>query len=222
MDVLTIAVHPDDETLGCGGTLLKHKAAGDRLHWLLVTAARPPLYDDRAIEQQRRQVEAVRGAYPFESFTWLEQPTTRLDTLSLEELIRPIRETITRLRPEVVYLPNRTDAHSDHRITFLAANAVLKSFYLKKLGVRRVLMCETPSETEAAPALPEAAFLPQVSVDVSGTLERKLEIFSLYASETQPGFLPRSPSAIEALARWRGAAVGVEYAESFMLLRELA
>jgi LmbE family N-acetylglucosaminyl deacetylase len=222
MNVLAIAVHPDDETLGCGATLLKHARGGDVLHWVVVTAATVAGYGEAAIAEQRAQVEAVERAYPFASVTWLGLPTTRLDTLPLDDLSVPIRQAVERIRPETVYLPNRSDAHSDHRQVFQASAAVLKSFYLRRLGVKRVLMCETPSETDAAPPLAEAAFVPQVYVDVSDTLRRKLEILSLYASEVQPGFLPRSLSTVEAVARARGGVIGVEHAEAFMLLREVA
>jgi LmbE family N-acetylglucosaminyl deacetylase len=92
---------------------------------------------------------------------------------------------------------------------------------MRSLGVSRVLACEVLSETDASPPFAENAFLPNVFVDVSDTLERKLEIMQIYETELHPGFLPRSPSALRAMARFRGATIGVEYAESFMLVREL-
>jgi LmbE family N-acetylglucosaminyl deacetylase len=222
MRVLAIAPHPDDETLGCGGTLLRHRAEGDELHWLLVTDASGPLWDDGYRQLQREQVEAVEAAFPFASLTWLRQPSTRLDALPMADLVEAIRDVIVAVRPDTVYVPNRSDAHSDHRVVFRAATAALKSFYLGGLGVRRVLAFESPSETDAAPALAEDAFVPNVFVDVSSTLERKLELFQLYASEVHPGHGPRSLSAVRAIARHRGAAVNVEYAEAFMLLMERA
>ena len=221
MNVLVVAVHPDDETLGCGGTLLAHAASGDDIHWLLLTAAHDPPYGPDAIRQQREQVEDVHAAYPFASRTWPRFPTTRLDTLPLDDLVSAIRDVVRDVRPEVVYVPNRSDAHSDHRVAFQACAAVLKSFYLRQLGVKRVLMCETPSETDAAVPLPESVFVPQVFVETSHTMERKLEILSLYRSEVQERFLPRSLSSVKAWDRARGSTIGVEYAEAFMLLWDL-
>lgn len=222
MRVLAIAAHPDDETLGCGGTLLRHLGAGDEIHWLIVTDASGPRWDDAYRELQRRQVEEVSTAFPFASRTWLDQPSTRLDTLPLGDLVEAVREVVAAVRPEVVYLPNRSDAHSDHRVVSRAAMAALKSFYLAELGVRRVLAFESPSETDTAPALAEGAFMPNVFIDISDTLERKLEIFGLFASEVHDGHGPRGMSSVRALARHRGATVGVEYAEAFMLLMERA
>lgn len=221
MNILAIAVHPDDETLGCGGTLLRLAAEGASLHWLLLTAIRPPHCPPEQVERQRRQVESVRGAYPFASLDWLEHPAVELERVSLGQLVKDIRAVVARVRPAWVFIPHRGDAHSDHRVAFAAVHAVLKSFYLRSLGVRRVLMCEVISETDAAAPLPECAFVPNLHVDISSTMERKLEIMALFQSELHPEPLPRSFSAIRAQARWRGATVAVPYAEAFMLLREV-
>jgi N-acetylglucosamine malate deacetylase 1 len=222
MTALSIAVHPDDETLGCGGALLKHAAAGEAIHWLIVTAVHEPEFSAQVAETQAKQVELVRNAYPFAGVHWLKLPATRLGSMPLGQIIAAIRDVVGKVRPSTVYVPNRSDAHSDHRVAFDASMAVLKSFYMTGLGVRRVLATEVISETDAAPALAENAFVPNVYVDVSETILRKLEIMSLFASELQTGDMPRTLGAIEALARYRGATVGLAHAEAFMLMREVA
>ena len=108
------------------------------------------------------------------------------------------------------------------RIAFDASMAVRKSFHMGSLRVRRVLACEVPSETDAAAPIFTNAFIPIVYVDISGTLARKVDILGLYESEVQPEPFPRAPSTVRALARHRGATVGVTYAEAFMLVREIA
>jgi N-acetylglucosamine malate deacetylase 1 len=148
-------------------------------------------------------------------------PATRMETLPLNDLLKGLRSTVERVRPEIVYVPNPSDAHSDHRVTGNASLAVLKSFYLRSLGVRRVLVCEVISETDAAPPFFSCPFQPNVFVDISDTLDRKIEIFSLFKSEVHTDPLPRSASAIRAQARVRGASVGLAYAETFMLVHEL-
>jgi LmbE family N-acetylglucosaminyl deacetylase len=220
MRILALSVHPDDETLGCGGTLLRQAAAGDTLHWLIMTAACSPEYSEPQIAQQTAQIEAVRQAYPFTTLHWLKFPTARLELQPLSELVQGIRRVIEKVRPDTVFIPNRSDVHSDHRITFQAAAGALKGFYLPSWGIHRVLACEVPSETDAAPPLGESAFLPTVFVDIGTLLDRKIEIMGLYVTEVQTGALPRTPSTIRALARVRGATIGVEYAEAFMLIRE--
>ncbi|MEI9897616.1 MAG: hypothetical protein WDN28_28100 [Chthoniobacter sp.] len=99
---------------------------------------------------------------------------------------------------------------------------MLKPFYMRKLGVRRVLSYETLSSTEAAPVLLHRIFAPNVYIDISPYLERKIEIMNLYASELHADPLPRGPGAIRALARYRGATIATDYAEAFMLIREVS
>ena len=113
------------------------------------------------------------------------------------------------------------DVHTDHHVIFEATLCVLKTFYMRKLGVRRVLCYETLSSTDAAPPQNHRAFLPNVYLDITPYIDKKIEIMALYKTESQPEPLPRSHSAIRALSRFRGAAIGVEYAETFVLIREV-
>jgi LmbE family N-acetylglucosaminyl deacetylase len=221
MRILAISVHPDDETLGCGGTLLRHAAGGDELAWLVVTQGHPPQWPAEVLERKADEVRAVAAAYRISRTIKLGFPTVRLDVVAQAELIERIREAIVETKPEVVYLVHDGDVHSDHHAVFQATLCVLKAFYMRKLGVRAVLSYETLSSTEAAPPQFARMFIPAIYRDITPHLEKKIEIMSLYATETQPDPLPRGPSAIRALARFRGAAIGVDYAEAFMLIREV-
>lgn len=220
-NILVIAVHPDDETLGCGGTLLKYASRGDHLHWMLLTAAHPADFSLEMIKQQEHQIDDVLQAFRFDALHWLKFPMTRLETFRITDLVNTIRKVIEEIHPEIVYVPNRSDVHSDHRVAFEATQSALKPYNMRGLGVRRILACEVSGETDAASPLVENAFLPTVFVDIGRTIERKLEIFKLYESEIQPEPMPRSFSAVRAMARMRGTTIGVEYAEAFMLIREI-
>jgi len=221
VDVLILSVHPDDEALGCGGTILKHAAAGDRVFWLIMTEAYEPQWSSDLIARKTAEVEDVAKAYGVDEFFKLKFPTTQLDVVPQSEMISGIRDVIGKVRPELVYMIHRGDIHTDHYATFLAAMSVLKPFYMAQLGVRRVLCYETLSSTEAAPAFVERAFVPNVFSDITPYLDRKIEIMDLYGSETHSDPFPRGPSAIRALARFRGATISVDYAESFILVREI-
>lgn len=221
MKVLTISAHPDDETLGCGGTLLAHGANGDELFWLIVTQAHEPQWSADVIRRKAAEVQKVAAAYGIVRTVKLGMPTVRLDTVPQAELMDAIRGAITEVRPEVVYLVHDGDVHTDHHTAFQATLGVLKAFYMRELGVRAILSYETLSSTEAAPPQSSRSFGPTVYRDITSYLETKIEIMRLYVSEAQPDPLPRGPSAIRALARYRGATIGVEYAEAFMLIREI-
>jgi LmbE family N-acetylglucosaminyl deacetylase len=221
MRILVIAPHPDDETLGCGGSLLKHKANGDSLSWLVATRGHEPQWSAEVLEQKEREISAVAAFYGFDNTFRLDFPTIKLDRVPIEEIIAAIREAIAEAKPDWVYLNHFGDVHSDHRVLFEATMSVLKPFYSAQHGVKRVLSYEVFSSTDAAPVNPARAFVPQVFTDVTQFLEQKLEIMALYESELQASPLPRALDSLRALARVRGATIGVEYAESFMLVREV-
>lgn len=219
-NILIVAPHADDETLGVGGTLLKHRAAGDQCTWLLTTTIiEHPDYPDAVQQQRAREIVHVSKQYGFAKVVVLPFLATRLDTYPLADVARQIGEVVASAQPAVVYCPHRGDAHSDHRITFEAVMACTKTF--RAPTVRSVLMYETPSETDFAPALPETAFLPNVFVDISAYLEKKLEILQVYTSELAAHPFPRSLTGVQALATLRGAAAQVAHAEGFMLLKDI-
>lgn len=221
MKVLTVSVHPDDETLGCGGTLLRHRDSGDELHWLLVTETFEPQWSAATIEKKAIEVEAVAEAYNMKTLTKLGMPTVKLNTVPDGELLGAVAETAGRIRPDIVYVVHGGDITRDHQIVSDAVLTVIKGKWLQKWGIRRVLSFETLSSTDAIPPYPHRAFTPNVFHDISNYLDRKIAIFEHYETERQKEPFPRAPSAIRALARYRGASVGVEYAEAFMLLREV-
>ena len=218
--ILVVAVHPDDETLGCGATLLKHKAAGADIHWLIITedkvenGASQTEIDIRALE-----ILQVSKMYGFHSIKNLKLTTMHVDEYSMSELIERISKEIKEIQPNIVYLPFKSDVHSDHRKIFEAAYSCTKTF--RYPFIKKVYMMETISETEFAPNTKEEAFIPNVFVDVSDFLEKKLDIMRVFQSELSVHPFPRSEENIKALATFRGAMAGVRYAESFMLLKEI-
>lgn len=221
MQVLVISTHPDDETLGCGGTLLKHRAAGDRLSWVVVTQVHEPRWSAEEMGQKSEEVRLVAEAYGVENCFKLGLPTVLLDTVPQVDIIAHLRDAIAEVKPEIIYLVHDGDVHSDHHAVFSATMSVLKPFHMANLGGRRVLSYETLSSTEAAPPQLARVFLPNVFSDITQYIDQKIDVMALYQSEIQRDPLPRGPSAIRALARFRGATIGVEYAEAFILIREL-
>jgi LmbE family N-acetylglucosaminyl deacetylase len=221
MRVLVIAPHPDDETLGCGGTLLKHRAAGDSVSWLIVTRGHEPQWSAEALANKEGEIERVAAAYEFEQVFRFDYPATLMDTLSQAEIIASVRQVIAEAQPHTVYLNHAGDVHSDHRIAFDSVVSAIKPFYTSRHGVMRLLSYETLSSTEAAPPDHARAFLPTVFCDITSFIEHKLEIMAFYHTEVQPYPMPRANESIRALARFRGAAIGVEYAEALMLIRDV-
>lgn len=221
MKELYISAHPDDETLGCGGTILKHLERGDEAYWLVATQAHEPEWSREIIEQKDAEVQCVAEAYGFARCFRLGFETTRLDLVPRADLIERIREVVAEVRPESVYVTHPGDVHTDHGYVYAATAAVLRGFHMKSFGVRRLLCYETLSSTDQA-SPHGAGFTANVFTDITPFLERKLELMALYETELHPEPLPRTMTAIRSLARYRGATIGVEYAEAFQLVRALA
>lgn len=216
--IMIISVHPDDETLGMGGTILKHKIAGDEIYWLIITGIKGfDKYSKEQVDLRDKEIQNVANKYGFNKIFTLNLPTMSLSSSSLLTLVPQISDVFKEVEPDTIYLINRSDAHSDHRVAFDAVMACTKSFrypYIKK-----VLMYECISETEFAPALPEKVFIPNYFVDISDYLDTKLTIMEIYDSELGDHPFPRSLENIKALAIFRGASVGVKYAEAFQLIK---
>lgn len=220
MKVLFISVHPDDETLGCGGTILKHSKMEDEIYWLIITKADEKLgFSNEFIVKRENQIKCVSQAYNFKEVYKLEFLTTRLHTIDFNELIEKISSVINKIEPEVVYMNNRSDIHTDHQMAAKAIMSCTKSF--RYPFIKKVLMYECISETEISPGLPENLFIPNVYSDITDYIDKKIDIMKSYESEVQEPPLPRSLDNIKALARYRGASCGCNYAEAFMLLREV-
>ena len=104
--VLCVAVHADDETLGCGGTLLKHKAQGDEIYWLLLTGLtrnHPCNFTDERIQKRDELVQHVKEAYGFDGLEYLELPTQLLHALDMRDIIKKISEVLKRIQPNIIY-----------------------------------------------------------------------------------------------------------------------
>ena len=220
MKILVIAPHPDDELLGCGGTLLRRKSEGAILGWVIMTKISEDTgWSKNSVQERENEIEQVRkglGVQPGHLFQ-LGFPTTKLDTSPMGELIAKVSEVFQTFQPEEVFIPHPGDVHSDHRITFEAVSACTKWF--RYPSVKRVLAYETLSETEFSLDSGKA-FQPNVFVDISQYIEQKLELLRIYASELGEFPFPRSETAIQALAQFRGSSSGFENAEGFELLLE--
>ena len=217
---LVIAPHPDDETLGCGGALLRHIAEGEEVHWLIMTTITQHVgFNQERIESRAKEIEKVASAYNFTSTKQADFVTTRLDTYPKSELIGVVSEMVNRVKPETIYLPYRNDVHSDHTEVFDAVISCTKSF--RYPSVKKVRAYETLSETEFSIHKEDGGFHPNLWIDVSEFLEKKIAIMKTYNGELGKHPFPRSEQNIRALATLRGATAGVNAAEAFVSLKEI-
>ena len=217
--IVVIAAHPDDEILGAGGTMAKHCDEGDEVSVLIMGQGITSRHDgpnqgegQSGLKEAAQKANALLGV---KTCQVLDFPDNRMDGVALLEVVKPIEEFIARTDPRIIYSHHDNDLNVDHRITAQAVFTAARP--LPESGVERILSFEVPSSTEWQFSGP--AFRPNWFTDISQQLERKLEALSCYESEMRPWPHARSVKAVEHLARWRGAAMGLEAAEAFSLGR---
>lgn len=217
MQILVVAAHPDDELLGCGGAVASLTMAGHSAIALILgeggTSRRAAAGKSgvvSALAQCARDGAAVLGAEPplFGSL-----PDQRFDEVALLNIVHRIEDVKQELNPDLVLTHHGNDLNNDHRVTHRAVLAACRPLPDEKL--RGVFTFETVSSTEWGPLSQGQPFRPQIYVDITATLERKLKSLACYPGEMRPFPHPRSLEAVSALAKRRGSEVGIGAAEAF-------
>ena len=217
--VLVIAPHPDDEVLGVGGTILRHLAGGDAVHVVICTRGEEERFGKEQVERVQKEARDAHAFMGVSKSHFLDLPAARLDTIPGSEVNAAVGEVFEAVGPDVLYIPHVGDVHRDHQIIFRAAMVCCGP--IGDHFPKRILAYETVSETDwyAAPMTP--AFSPNVYIDITAHVEKKLQACGIYASQVRSAPDQRSIEALRALAVTRGHAMGFEYAEAFVLVREL-
>jgi LmbE family N-acetylglucosaminyl deacetylase len=225
--ILVIAAHPDDEVLGCGGAIAKHAKAGDEVHVVIMaegSTSRSPQRDKELhkdalskLAEVARQANALLGAA---SVTLHGLPDNRMDSLDRLDVIKLVEGEVARVQPEIVYTHCAGDLNIDHRIVHESVLTACRP--LPGHSVKCLLFFEVASSTEWMPPQSGPGFAPNWFVDISDTADLKLKALNLYQSEMRPWPHARSLQGVEHLMRWRGASMGVEAAEAFVLGRGIA
>lgn len=217
--LLVVAPHPDDEVLGAGGTVARVGDAGGEVVVAIVTRGAPPLFSEDAAASMRREALAAHELLGVSRTVFLDHPAAQLDEVPHHELNRTLGELFREVAPDTLLLPFVGDMHLDHQLTFLSAMVAARPHGAD--FPRRILCYETVSETNwNAPSM-TPGFVPNVFVDISAQLERKLDAMRLYGSQQRDFPHERSLTAIRALAMCRGSTVHREAAEAFMLVRHV-
>lgn len=212
--VLVIAAHPDDELLGLGGTIALHSGAGH--HVTCVVAAAGSLKHDadgkNMVHEQARRAASILGVHELKL---LEFPDQGLDRLSLVEIISPLEAIVETVRPDVVYVQYGYDINRDHQILFQAALVATRP--MEKF-IEAIYSFDTVSSTEWA--YPRS-FVPDTWVDISSTLEQKIEAMKCYETELRDWPHPRSLHSLRVKAESAGSQVVSEASECFMTIRRV-
>ena len=216
---LVIAPHPDDETLGSGGTVARLAQAGVPVDVAIVTTGREPDFSTSDVARVHREAEQAHAILGVRRTLWLDLPAAQLVEMPRKKLNAALQEAILNVRPSTVFLPFPGDVHIDHQLVFEAAMVAVRPHQAEY--PHTILAYETLSETNWNAPYLTPAFQPNLFVDVTTTLGLKLEAMRAYASQLRASPHERSVEALRALATLRGATVHRAVAEGFVLVRSV-
>lgn len=223
--ILILAAHPDDEALGCGGLIAKLTDEGATVH---VAFLADGVFSRTGTEKEQQQelltrrmaAQAACKVLGVSSVSFDNFPDNRMDTVALLDIAKTIEKLIAKYSPDTVLTHHAGDVNIDHRRIHEAVTIACRP----QVGsiIKTVLFFEVPSSTEWQFPGSASVFFPNWFVDVSNTIDRKLAALDCYADEMRSWPHPRSAQGVKHLAHWRGATIGVDSAEAFMLGRQLA
>ena len=225
MKVLVVAAHPDDEVLGCGGTISRLAKEKHEVYISILGEGITSRYEKREeakeslIEELHAQSREVARHLLAKDIFLACLPDNRFDTIPLLDIVKMVENLVDRVQPDVIYTHHGGDLNIDHKIVHRAVLTAARP--LKDCPVKDIYAFEVPSSTEWAFQQFVPVFQPNVFVDITQTLEIKVQAMQLYKSEACPFPHPRSPEALRAIANRWGSTVGVEAAEAFQLIRSI-
>jgi len=222
--LLIIAAHPDDEVLGCGGTIIKAVNQNAHVGILFLgegVSARFPIgeYDSDEFKEQskqrQREAELALKVLGVHEVKYEQRLCTQFDTYPLLSLVKEIEEYIQVFKPTVLLTHNPSEVNVDHRITYEAVEVACRptrDWLPKEIYTFEVI--------SSANFKFNPDFKPNVYVDIKDEWDKKMEAWHCYEGEARPFPFPRSDKGLETLAQYRGMSVGLEKAEAFCLVRK--
>ncbi|SFR86596.1 PIG-L deacetylase family protein [[Clostridium] aminophilum] len=219
MKILVIAPHPDDEVLGCGGTIAKHVNNDDSVYVAIVTKGCEPLFPPEQVDQVREECKKADAYLGVKATIFMDFPASMLETVSRYEFNGAFMKLIQSIKPDIVYLPHRGDMQLDHKMVVDAAMVALRPKY--SYSVKKIYAYETLSETGWDLPNTTNEFIPTSYNDISCYLDKKIEALRMFKSQVDNFPNARSIEAVKALAIYRGSSMNLKAAESFYCIREV-
>ena len=218
--VLVVAPHPDDETLGVGGTIAKYSAQGDEVFVLMVSGHLPPIYSRKAYEETVSEAYSAFSVLGVKKSEFLEIPATMIGDQPLHQVNGRISKVVNDFNPHIVLCPY-PDRHIDHRLVFDSVMVATRPVGVGK-NIKIVAAYETLSETHWNAPHIEPNFTPNWVVDISDHISKKLNALECYKSQISEFPGPRSIEAVEALAKFRGTQAGFGFGEGLHIVRMIS
>ena len=216
--ILVVCAHPDDETLGMGGTIALHTKRRDKVYVLILSEGETARGKKSSnILKRKKQATSACNLLGVKKITFLDYPDQKLDTVALSQLSKDIEMIVKDWSPDIVYTHFWNDINQDHRQVYEATSIAVRP--LPKSKISQFIVFETPSSTEWGSK--KKNFEPNLFIDITKVISKKLQAFNKYKNEVMDYPHPRSKKSITNRARFWGNVVGIDYAESFMIVREI-
>lgn len=215
--ILVIAAHPDDEVLGCGGTLLKHAKNNDKILLLFASDGEGSrISGKKRIFYRKKQALKVAKIINSQKPFFLNFPDNQLDKINILKIAKSFSKIVESFKPDIIYTHHYNDLNIDHRLTFEATMIACRP--LPKNSVTEIYCFEILSSTGWR-GISNLCFKPTLYVDIKDYIKKKIDLMKIYEKEIRPSPHPRSVESITAKAISRGSEVSLSYAESFELVR---
>ncbi|MBS0185074.1 MAG: PIG-L family deacetylase [Proteobacteria bacterium] len=218
-NILVIAAHPDDEALGCGGTMARHSAMGDKVGVLFIAdgvGARNDTFQENLIKRKKAAKNALK-ILNTEALDFLDFPDNRLDTIALLDIVQKIESTIHKFQPQTIYTHHYGDLNIDHSIVHKATMTACRP--VPGCSVKNIYSYEVLSSTEWG--LANKRFVPNYFIDIADYWDQKRDALMAYNEEMRAYPHTRSIESLEALSLHRGTSVGLRKAEAFSIIRSI-
>ncbi len=216
--ILVIAAHPDDEILGCGGTIFKLKKNNRFKIIFLTNGVSARSINQNKISIRKKECEKLFKYLKIEKPTFFDFPDNQLDSVPLLKIVKKIEKVIKSFKPEIVFTHYENCLNIDHQITYKATITACRP--IRNISVKKILSFEVLSSTEWG-IYKKKTFQPNYYFKIDNEFKNKIKAMKFYKSELKKYPHSRSLIAIEALAKFRGISSGFKYAEGFVLVREL-
>lgn len=219
--LLIVAAHPDDEILGCGGTVAKLTKVGYEAYTLILGEGKTSRSGANKEELQllNKELQIANETIGVKELFIRNFPDNAFDSLPLLEIVKEVEAVINQTKPDIIFTHHNGDLNIDHQLTHKAVLTATRP--MKDQCVKEIYAFEVPSSTEWNSFNWNTIFVPNIFVDITETIDLKVKALAEYKSELREYPHPRSLQHIKELARVNGTKVGLEYCENFVLIRKV-
>lgn len=216
--ILVIAAHPDDEVLGCGGIIKKYSKIENKIFALILTNGATVRYNKKMEQTLQDNARECAKSLGIQEIYFKNLPEQKLDSIPLIDIVKEIEKIIEKVKPDIIYTHHKGDINQDHKAVF---QATLIAARPKNKYIKEIYSYELPSSTEWGEPFLESIFIPNVFIDITNEIEKKIRAFKKYRSQVEKWPHPRSVQGIKTLAEYRGMQSNLPFAEAFILIRKI-